>query len=65
MATRPVFHRLDPPLHRGALTGADVLAARDAEEHIELVRRWARQVWDAWSPQHPTVRAWLEKGGFH
>jgi hypothetical protein len=64
MATRPVFHRLDPPVSRGQMTAADVLAAHDADEHRALVREWARQVWRAWAPHHATVRAWLEKGGY-
>lgn len=41
---------LVPPAHRGALTIADVVAARDAAEHCALVRRWAGQVWEVWRP---------------
>ncbi|HET8627245.1 MAG TPA: DUF5946 family protein [Thermomicrobiales bacterium] len=50
---------LTPPDHRGDLTVADVLAARDAAEHRALVERWARAVWDAWAAHHATVRGWL------
>ncbi|MCP2166479.1 DUF5946 family protein [Goodfellowiella coeruleoviolacea] len=58
VATRPDFHRLDPPAHRGRLTVADVLAADSAAEHTRLVWAWGRDVWQAWAPHHATIRAW-------
>ncbi|HEX2221212.1 MAG TPA: DUF5946 family protein [Candidatus Limnocylindria bacterium] len=36
----------------------DVLAARDGEEHAQLVRAWAVSVWAAWSAHHAIVRRW-------
>lgn len=58
VANRPDFHWLDPPpaLHR--MTVADVLAARDAADHQRLAREWAQEMWQAWTPHHPTIRAW-------
>ena len=64
MASKSVFHYLDPPAWRGTITAAQVLTARDAEEHLGLVRAWAEQVWQAWSPRHATVRGWLAAGGY-
>jgi hypothetical protein len=37
----------------------DVLDARTADEHLELVRQWAGQVWTAWAQHHATVRGWV------
>jgi len=58
VARRPDFTWLAPPPQRDLLTVADVLTARDAEEHRHLVRKWGGQVWQAWTPHHSTVRAW-------
>lgn len=57
---RPPFRWLQPPPQRHLLTVADVLAAADADEHRRLVRRWARQIWEAWAPHHETIRHWNE-----
>ena len=40
------------------MTVADILSARDAEEHVRLVGEWARTTWQAWSPHHALVRHW-------
>jgi len=61
MANRPVFHWLEPPRFAGGLTVADVLGARDAHEHGELVWAWARGVWGAWAAHHSVVREWIEQ----
>jgi Family of unknown function (DUF5946) len=58
VAHRPDFTWLAPPDQRGLMTVADVLSARDADEHRRLVREWGREVWRAWAPHHPTIRAW-------
>ena len=50
------FVWLDPPAHPGEVTVVDVLKARDPEEHMGRVRRWARSVWEAWAPHHEAVR---------
>lgn len=57
-----VEHRLwpwlEPPQRRGSVTVRD-LAEASEDEYEAVVRRWARAVWQAWSPHHETVRAWL------
>ena len=58
VAHRPGFTWLAPPPQHDLMTVADVLAARDADEHRRLVTEWARQVWLAWSAHHATIRAW-------
>ena len=54
----PAFVWLDPPRLRGLMTVADVLAAADAAEHERLTWTWAREMWEAWAPHHPTIRMW-------
>jgi hypothetical protein len=58
VAHRPDFAWLAPPDPPGLMTVADVLRARDADEHRRLVHDWGRQVWQAWAPHHATIRAW-------
>ena len=57
-ARRPPFRWLEPPPQQSLLTVADVLCARSVDEHEQLARRWAGQVWQAWSAHHDTVRQW-------
>ena len=54
------FHWLEPPLDLGPLTIADVDSAAGIEEHVSMVRRWAAQMWEAWSQHHATVRSWAD-----
>jgi hypothetical protein len=56
----PGFRWLEPPRPNGTLTVRDVLGSRDLAEHAASVDRWARNVWEAWSPHHATVRAWID-----
>lgn len=58
---RDRFEWLVPPASTGSLTIADVHQARDAEEHTQVVRQWAKSVWSAWSDHHPTIRKWLSE----
>lgn len=44
---------------RGMLTIADTLTARE-DDHPELVRRWARDVWGAYAAQHDLAHEWLD-----
>jgi hypothetical protein len=44
----------------GTLTVADVVPAGSETEHRDLVRRWAREVWDAWSAHHVAIRQLLD-----
>ena len=52
------YHWLEPPGSMGVLTASDVDAATNAAEHKMLVKRWAEQMWRAWSDHHETVRKW-------
>ena len=58
IAHRPAFHWLQPPPPEQWLTVQDVLAADTARQHLDLVRRWGQQVWQAWALHHETIRQW-------
>ena len=47
----------ETPPDVGPLTVFDVALAVTTLEHEERVRAWARQVWDAWRPEHERVAA--------
>lgn len=53
------FRWLLPPAERGELNVGDAYRARNAEEHVRIVRDWASSAWRAWSKYHSTVREWL------
>ena len=46
------FEWLSPPQTLGDLTVADVIKADTADAHGHIVRRWARDVYDAWQDYH-------------
>jgi Family of unknown function (DUF5946) len=55
-ANKGKFRWLEPPAAMGGMTVVDV-AVTDSESDLDrLVVEWARAAWDAWSPQHETVR---------
>lgn len=61
-ATKQIeFDWLNPPENRGDITVADVLKAQSAEEHRQLVPRWAREAWMAWSDHHQQVEQWFNE----
>jgi hypothetical protein len=58
-ATRKAqYHWLEPPASLGAITVADVEVASGIESHISVVKSWASQMWEAWSPHHASIRSW-------
>ena len=52
-----------PPAYAGPLTVFDVAMSSSLEEHIDTVRKWGRQVWNAWSHQHDDILALLQSTG--
>jgi Family of unknown function (DUF5946) len=52
--------QVEKPAHipelRGSLTITYIRSSADADEHIERVREWARDVWGAWSEHHDLAR---------
>lgn len=58
-ATGGDYPWLEPPEPNGSITVRDPLGAEGADEHARQVERWARDVWEAWSVHHATVRRWL------
>ncbi len=59
MVKSPPFEWLDPPPMGDRLNVVDVLPARSPAEHERLVHAWARDVWEAWTAHHDTVRGWI------
>jgi hypothetical protein len=55
------FEWLEPPSIEGRTTVLDVLEATTATEHERLVRAWAADVWEAWTPHHGAVRDWIDR----
>jgi len=53
------FTYLEPPLNLGAITAKDIANAKSADEHKDIVKKWAESAWDAWSIHHDTIRKWL------
>jgi hypothetical protein len=51
------FPWLEPPPSLGGVTVFDVLAGTATQWE------WAQAVWQAWSPQHNTIRTWLDQPG--
>ena len=50
---------LEPPRFEGRLAVADLVPAVAGDPvRGAAVRRWAEDVWDAWSDHHRTVRPW-------
>ena len=43
------------PLFRGKITAKDLEKATTADECIDLIKRWADEVYHAWSPNHQLV----------
>lgn len=59
---RPLHRWLDPPSQLARIPGVEqVLLARDADEHCERARHWAREVWQAWSIHAPAIRALADR----
>ena len=53
------FTWLEPPASLGGITAADIVKARNVDEHKTLVKAWAQSAWDAWSIHHDAIRARL------
>lgn len=60
LSTNPAIEKpAQIPIHRGTLTITHIHGAADADEHIERVREWARDVWAAWSEHHALARQFI------
>jgi hypothetical protein len=52
------YHWLEPPASLGPITVADVESAAGIESHLSVVKNWASQMWEVWSPHHASIRSW-------
>ena len=55
------FKWIKPPEQLGDVTIADVVNAKNFEEHEIIVKKWARSVWNVWSDHHPMIRELIDK----
>lgn len=61
LLNRDMFYWLEPPEHLGALTIADVYKTKNLNDHARIVKEWAQEVWQSWTPHHKTIIKWAEK----
>ncbi len=54
------FEWLEPPKDLKAVTSIDVLKAKSAAEHCELIEIWAKYVFEQWKDHHVTVEKLLK-----
>ncbi len=43
------------PANRGTITVVDVLAAKEGIERDEMIKKWAKAAWEAFSENRPTI----------
>lgn len=49
-----------PPLQKAKLTVVDVMRLPPGPERDDMIRQWARSVWDMWEKEHGAVKALFE-----
>ena len=50
------FQWMNPPENLGNITITNIHDAKDLNEHIELVTKWAHSIWEAWKGIQPFIR---------
>ncbi|MCH8931370.1 MAG: hypothetical protein IIA98_10730 [Proteobacteria bacterium] len=60
---KAVFSWLDPSADLGQVTVRGVLNAKDAEAHVQMVKKWAESTWSAWEEYRDQVKEWAELCG--
>ncbi len=48
-----------PPAPHWTLTVADIIAVKDTEPCMKLIRQWAEDVWQTYADQHLPAREWI------
>jgi hypothetical protein len=59
LETRPTLVKPALPNSRGRVTIAETFEATCAEQVQATADRWARSVWEAYTPLQPQARAWV------
>lgn len=52
---------LKSPEELGHLKVRDVFETQDAEEHLQIIEVWVKDVWDSWNDHHAQARKWVAK----
>jgi hypothetical protein len=55
-----VWPRFTPPKEKATLTVRDVVQSPD-EQKNEMIKKWARSVWDMWGREHEAVAQLVQK----
>lgn len=50
-----------PKALKGTVAISDVHGTEKPEDHVESVKKWAKEVWDAWAEHHEVARKWVEE----
>ncbi|MEN6610538.1 MAG: DUF5946 family protein [Methanoregulaceae archaeon] len=50
-----------PKALKGTLAISDIHGAEKPEEHVDSVKKWAKEVWEAWADHHDQARNWVEE----
>ncbi len=58
---KPNKQKITEPEFKGSMTIVDIINAENPEEHIELVRKWGMEIWEAYSDHHDTIRSWVKE----
>lgn len=53
--------KIDPPQNRGEITVFDVLNSPEGEERDEMIEKWMKSVWEAYTNQQEKIKVFLEK----
>jgi hypothetical protein len=54
------FEWLEPPENVGSITVAEVIKAKNSQEHLKVVEEWAYESWIAWKHHHLSIRNFIE-----
>ena len=59
-AATAIWPHFEPPSARTLLTAHDIVKAKSAREHAQIVRSWAEQNWAAWAVHHAAIAGLAE-----
>ncbi len=61
LASPPEWLWLEPPEPNGELTIFDVAAAPGTDDAPDVVERYVRSIWTAWTQHHDSIEAWAQR----
>ena len=58
LLSKDVFTWLEPPTNMGEITIVDIAKTASFIEYEDMVYKWGKSVWNAWSIHHNQIRKW-------